>query len=82
MKYSKKSLSTLVTELRQLIDQNFRFELTAEQNSKSVNDFVTSHMKTDSGKLRYPVYYSSVLYNFHREFSEVRMAEKLYFVIW
>jgi hypothetical protein len=79
MKYSKKHLSELVSDLRSLIDQNFRFQLTSLENSAAVNKFISGHMKTDKGNNRYPAYYSTVLYSFHREYSEVKMRENTLF---
>jgi hypothetical protein len=79
MKYSKKTLAVLVSDVRALVDQSFRFELSQSEIIENFNTFLAVNMKTDSGKNRYPDYYSIALTAFFNEFINLRADESL---IW
>lgn len=77
MKYSKKTLSVLTSDIRALIDQGFRFELSQSEIIKNYTDFLAVNMKTNSGKNRYPEYYGLALSAFFNEFISLRADENL-----
>jgi len=79
MKYIKQTLNTLTSDLRAVIDQGFRFELTQSQIAANVNQFFDMHFLTDTGKKRYPDYYRIALNAFWCEFLNLRMAENTLF---
>lgn len=79
MKYTKQALHVLTNNLKNLIDQCFRFEMQSQDINKEIIKFIDSHMLTATGKKRYPDYYSTALHNFAAEFKQVRMNEKTLF---
>ena len=79
MKQTKKSISSLMSELRSLIDQGFRFELTQQDINKSVSDWFDKTFLTESGNKRYPDYTRMALNAFWSEFINVRMSENALF---
>lgn len=79
MKYSKKTLSVLISDVRALVDQAIRFELTQKEIITNFADFLQNHFKTENGKKRYPDYYQTSLTSFFNEFLDVRKDEN---TIW
>jgi hypothetical protein len=79
MKYTKQTLATLTSDLRAVIDQGFRFELTQSEINQNVNQFFEMHFLTNGGKKRYPDYYRIALNTFWYEFLNLRMAENTLF---
>ena len=79
MKYTKKTLAVLTSDLRALVDQGFRFELSQKEIFVTYDQFLKQHFETDTGKKRYPDYYKIALNAFFNEFMTVRISENL---IW
>lgn len=75
MKMQIKTLSTLTSDLRALIDQNFRFELDQPAMLKSIHEFMQDNMFTDSGKRRYSKTYQTALNAFWYEYTNIKQNE-------